>query len=277
MIDTSNFMAKPITDIKKLSENPHDMKTKMELLVMRIQVSFWNQTSSWYQILDVFTVEKFIGVPLSLVVCMQSFLSWIPSCWASFPRMNEVISLFRNNLTKWMYTSRNESSVSLYSWLIHKGRISKSRRKPMWWLCHHTSVITVFIPVGWILPCLRGWGEWRDKVSCWPLGTPGRRRRHYMRDSRWHNFWESRSEHFSSSGTPASCCSAIDESQVVILLLKFWFCPLRYSLFVYLCCFIQVTAIHHKHTVYYYVLYSWQHVLAFKAPHHGGYWYSENM
>lgn len=51
-IDTSNFMAKPITDIKKLSENPHDMKTKMELLIMRIQVSFWNQTSSWYQILD---------------------------------------------------------------------------------------------------------------------------------------------------------------------------------------------------------------------------------
>lgn len=75
VIDTSNFMAKPITDTKKLSENPHDMKTKMELLIMRIQVSFWNQTSSWYQILDVFTVEKFIGVPLSLVVCMQSFLS----------------------------------------------------------------------------------------------------------------------------------------------------------------------------------------------------------
>lgn len=45
-IDTSNFMAKPITDIKKLEENPHDMKTKMELLIMRIQVSFWNQTSS---------------------------------------------------------------------------------------------------------------------------------------------------------------------------------------------------------------------------------------
>jgi hypothetical protein len=40
LIDTSNFMAKPITDIKKLSENPHDMKTKMELLIMSIQVSF---------------------------------------------------------------------------------------------------------------------------------------------------------------------------------------------------------------------------------------------
>lgn len=39
-IDTSNFMAKPITDIKKLHENPHDMKTKMELLIMRIQAEF---------------------------------------------------------------------------------------------------------------------------------------------------------------------------------------------------------------------------------------------
>jgi len=74
VIDTSNFMAKPITDIKKLSENPYDMKAKMELLIMRIQVSFWNQTSSWYHILDVFTVETFLGVPLLLVFCMQSFL-----------------------------------------------------------------------------------------------------------------------------------------------------------------------------------------------------------
>ena len=74
-IDTSNFMAKPITDINKLQENPHDMKTKMELLIMRIQVSFWNQTSSWYQIWDVFTVETFLGVPLLLAFSMQSFLS----------------------------------------------------------------------------------------------------------------------------------------------------------------------------------------------------------
>ena len=77
-IDTSNFMAKPITDIKKLQENPHDMKTKMELLIMRIQVRVWHQTSSWYQILDVFTVETFLGVPLLLAFCMQSFLSRIP-------------------------------------------------------------------------------------------------------------------------------------------------------------------------------------------------------
>jgi hypothetical protein len=43
VIDTSNFVAKPITDIKKLSQSPDDMKTKMELLILRIQVSFWNQ------------------------------------------------------------------------------------------------------------------------------------------------------------------------------------------------------------------------------------------
>jgi len=51
--------------------------------------------------------------------------------------------------------------------------------------CHRMSVITVFIPVGWILPCPRSWGEWRDKVSCWPLGTPRRWRRHYLHNSRW--------------------------------------------------------------------------------------------
>lgn len=37
-IDTANFMAAPITDAKKLSQHPNDMKTKMELLIMRIQV-----------------------------------------------------------------------------------------------------------------------------------------------------------------------------------------------------------------------------------------------
>lgn len=68
-------MAAPITNVKKLEETQNEMKTKMELLIMRIQVSFWNQTGSWYQILDVFTVETFIWVPLLLAVCMQSFHS----------------------------------------------------------------------------------------------------------------------------------------------------------------------------------------------------------
>lgn len=39
-IDTVNFMAAPITDIKKLSQNPNDMKTKMEILIMKMQVIF---------------------------------------------------------------------------------------------------------------------------------------------------------------------------------------------------------------------------------------------
>lgn len=39
-IDTSVFMAQPITDLKTLEENPDDMKTKMELLIMKIQKEF---------------------------------------------------------------------------------------------------------------------------------------------------------------------------------------------------------------------------------------------
>ncbi|KAK7020191.1 hypothetical protein SK128_011537 [Halocaridina rubra] len=39
-IDTSHFMAEPITDLNKLEVNPDDMKTKMELLIMRIQKEF---------------------------------------------------------------------------------------------------------------------------------------------------------------------------------------------------------------------------------------------
>jgi hypothetical protein len=48
VIDTSSFMAEPITDIKKLSQSPNDMKTKMELLILRIQVSFKNRIGSSY-------------------------------------------------------------------------------------------------------------------------------------------------------------------------------------------------------------------------------------
>ena len=39
LIDTSKFMAQPITDIKILDSNKNDMKTKMELMIMKIQVS----------------------------------------------------------------------------------------------------------------------------------------------------------------------------------------------------------------------------------------------
>ncbi|XP_063241071.1 oxygen-dependent coproporphyrinogen-III oxidase [Bacillus rossius redtenbacheri] len=39
-VDTSHFMAEPLTSIAKLSENPDDMKTKIELLIMKIQADF---------------------------------------------------------------------------------------------------------------------------------------------------------------------------------------------------------------------------------------------
>lgn len=38
-IDTSVFMAKPITDLKTLEQNPDDMKTKMELMILKVQGS----------------------------------------------------------------------------------------------------------------------------------------------------------------------------------------------------------------------------------------------
>lgn len=39
-LDTTRFMAEPITDINKLKSNPDDMKTKMEMMIMRIQAEF---------------------------------------------------------------------------------------------------------------------------------------------------------------------------------------------------------------------------------------------
>lgn len=39
IIKTENFMAQPITDMKDLESNKNDMKTKMELMIMKIQVS----------------------------------------------------------------------------------------------------------------------------------------------------------------------------------------------------------------------------------------------
>ena len=37
---TSQFMAEPLTDQETLEENKDDMKTKMELMIMRIQKEF---------------------------------------------------------------------------------------------------------------------------------------------------------------------------------------------------------------------------------------------
>ncbi|KAJ8945705.1 hypothetical protein NQ318_012424 [Aromia moschata] len=39
-IDTNNFMATPITSLERLAANPEDMKTKMELFIMKIQSDF---------------------------------------------------------------------------------------------------------------------------------------------------------------------------------------------------------------------------------------------
>lgn len=39
-IDVTRFMAEPITDLKKLENNQDDMKTKVELLIMRVQQEF---------------------------------------------------------------------------------------------------------------------------------------------------------------------------------------------------------------------------------------------
>lgn len=40
-ININTFMAEPITDVKELNANRNDMKTKMELMIMRIQVRFF--------------------------------------------------------------------------------------------------------------------------------------------------------------------------------------------------------------------------------------------
>lgn len=46
MLNVSNFMAQPITSVDKLQENPDDMKTKMELLILKIQADFCKQLES---------------------------------------------------------------------------------------------------------------------------------------------------------------------------------------------------------------------------------------
>ncbi|KAB0790082.1 hypothetical protein PPYR_11909 [Photinus pyralis] len=38
--DTSNFMASPITPMEQLQSNPTDMKTRMELMIMKVQAEF---------------------------------------------------------------------------------------------------------------------------------------------------------------------------------------------------------------------------------------------
>lgn len=40
LIDTSKYMDSPVTDLQQLEENPNDIKTKMELLILKIQAEF---------------------------------------------------------------------------------------------------------------------------------------------------------------------------------------------------------------------------------------------
>lgn len=40
-IDTSSFMSEPITDTKLLSKTKNEIKSKVELLIMRVQVSLF--------------------------------------------------------------------------------------------------------------------------------------------------------------------------------------------------------------------------------------------
>lgn len=46
-IDATRFMAEPVTDVDTLQNNANDMKTKMELLILRIQVSFRHTWLTW--------------------------------------------------------------------------------------------------------------------------------------------------------------------------------------------------------------------------------------
>ncbi|KAF7407913.1 hypothetical protein HZH66_002450 [Vespula vulgaris] len=46
ILNVSNFMAQPITSVDKLQKNPDDMKTKMELLILKIQADFCKQLES---------------------------------------------------------------------------------------------------------------------------------------------------------------------------------------------------------------------------------------
>lgn len=40
IMQLKNYMAEPITPLSQLEQNPDDMKTQMELLIMRIQAEF---------------------------------------------------------------------------------------------------------------------------------------------------------------------------------------------------------------------------------------------
>ena len=58
---TSQFMAEPLTDQETLEENRDDMKTKMELMIMRIQKQFCDALEKVEDPRYRFQVHKFIN------------------------------------------------------------------------------------------------------------------------------------------------------------------------------------------------------------------------
>lgn len=57
-LDTKEFMAEPITSKETLLKNKDDMKTKMELLIMKIQADFCKQLQKFEKYEDEFTVDR---------------------------------------------------------------------------------------------------------------------------------------------------------------------------------------------------------------------------
>lgn len=59
-LNIQNFMAQPITSIDELEKNPDDMKTKMELLILKIQADFCKQLESLEENDSHFKVDRWI-------------------------------------------------------------------------------------------------------------------------------------------------------------------------------------------------------------------------
>ncbi|XP_039288864.1 oxygen-dependent coproporphyrinogen-III oxidase [Nilaparvata lugens] len=57
-IDTSKFMAEPITNIKTLENNSKDMKTRMELMIMKIQADFCRALEAEEDVETKFQVDR---------------------------------------------------------------------------------------------------------------------------------------------------------------------------------------------------------------------------
>lgn len=59
-LNLSNFMAEPITDLKTLSDNENDMRTRMELMIMKIQADFCRSLESEEYFGQKFKVDRWM-------------------------------------------------------------------------------------------------------------------------------------------------------------------------------------------------------------------------